>query len=75
MDPASAATDVGQDADLRVIAGFPPTGESRRPSSAHSTRGSVYDRYIQKQDGSVDRVLSGEYKDVLRKMSHFANGN
>lgn len=37
--------------------------------------GSVYDRYVQKQDGSLDRVLNAEYRDVLQRLTVFANGN
>lgn len=42
---------------------------------AYSGSGSIYDRYIQKQDGSIDRIANAEYKDILEKLTAFASGD
>ncbi|MET1089590.1 MAG: hypothetical protein ABWY04_21145 [Arthrobacter sp.] len=36
--------------------------------------GGLGDRYVQKTDGSVDRVLDQQYQDLLQKMTDFAFG-
>lgn len=36
--------------------------------------GGLGDMYVQKTDGSVDRVLTQQYMELLQKMTAFANG-
>jgi hypothetical protein len=36
--------------------------------------GGLGDSYVQKTDGSVDRVLNQQYQDLLQKLTDFANG-
>lgn len=36
--------------------------------------GGLGDRYVQKTDGSVDKVLTQQYMELLQKMTDFANG-
>ncbi|XAS63251.1 hypothetical protein VUN84_13210 [Micrococcaceae bacterium Sec5.8] len=38
------------------------------------TSGGLTDQYVYAEDGSVDDALSGEYEELLKKLTDFANG-